>query len=312
MNSILLVLTLVVIIQKVVCTRQNAVYERESRIIASLTANSDSYNDQPNLNSSSSQIFAQFQSVETTDTLLKIKWTLQVPNGLGIEDLKKNTPLEWVIGVREFTKSNKKVTRVTDRVNTLVPKNYTLSINDLKPRTAYEVCLQSQDFDITENEISFLSKKNSQTDCLESRKMICKEVVTKSDSANNLALASAISSASTFVVVVLFFCCCVPGLKKEEGDNASRSFFRIRTSDGSNKKDKERKVSETSASAPYQPVSIEDNETDETPKDYYINPAKIIAITEGSDRKIFVKDRKEPKYVNTNNTNIDNFPGTSV
>lgn len=290
-----------------------------SHVIASLTATSDIFDNRAHLNSSDNRTVTQMLSVETTPSEVKIKWSFKVPDGIAT---RRFSPVEWSIEVREFSKSYKKVTKVTDKTHNLVPKNYTLIINDLKPRTGYEVCFHSHEFQVIDYESTMIPQRNTQTkECFGSKNIICKEVVTKSDTANNLALASAISSASTFVVVVLVFCCCIPGLKKDEGDNVSRSFFRIRTTGPTGNLDtKERapSASNSSPSASYQPVSSDDNGNEGLFKNNltYLNPNEISAIKESTDTKIFVKatdgKKEEPKYVNCLDTNIDEYPGTPV
>lgn len=133
--------------------------------------------------------------------------------------------VQWLVRVREFGQNARKVTRMIATVSPPETKDYLIRVDELIPGTPYEACVHTLNHSLTKkphvmHDINY--------GCHYGIDMMCFEVITKSEK-TNVAVASAISSASTFVIVVLCFCCCVPRkAKKDKKDvEGRRAYFQI-------------------------------------------------------------------------------------
>lgn len=162
-------------------------------------------------------------------TSISLKWKFWVITRTRVKRLSnaKVTPekrsLEWVIKLRQYGTLNVNIYHVTDEENSIDDllvhnKTYNYTIKNLEPLTAYELCIHSKHHTISD---SINVVVNSHQSITQSNKNydICKEVVTRSldsESISNIAIASAISSASTTIVIFVMFCCCRKGRHKRD------------------------------------------------------------------------------------------------
>ena len=239
--------------------------------------------------------------ISTALNNIEIQWNVVVPeSGLSTKEI------QWLVRVREFGKNSAKVTRVIATLSPPESKDYSIRVDELTPATAYEACVHTINHTITKKQHVIQDIKG----CNYALDMMCFEVITKSEK-TNVAVASAISSASTFVIVVLCFCCFIPRKAKQGKDERKTrsAYFKITnlmsSKDGDDRESEEAERDTPSTSSATMKAKHTSEDTSKTNEhvaktngrqsnsdyiEYYIDP-KDIVLTQ--DKSVKVYSRQE-------------------
>lgn len=206
-------------------------------------------------------------------------------NHRSITDIKR---LQWSITLREFANYTTLRESVRDEISltnttTHYNKTYSLTFSDLKPNFAYELCISSPESSIADEVLSLYSTRRP--DCLERRlnsHILCKELRTRRPLYNTqVAIATAVSSASTLIIVLLV-CCCCPRRNSQKNKRPRDKERYQRFSKSSSSSDA---ASSDMQSTCYRP------QVRSKSQDYYINPADLMSIS-GRNLRVFVRESR--------------------
>lgn len=265
-----------------------------------------------------SQVFTSLANITVGQDSFYLEWNLHVDNQ---EDrisrrrrkrrhetsvpASKQWTFEWSVTAREIGKYQAKGYRIREELTVLKNKTYRYSISGLKSATAYQLCLSSTSFPIVDEVLDFVTSQGLEP-CQEkaSKYVLCKELLTATEKAKpirasssriskEVAIATAVSSASTLVIVVLCCCCCPSKKKRRESDSKEQPeaagysrFSKVSASSSSEATSCSVNGSTESSTVCYRPRT-----RDAGKEDYYINPREIQSIN-GKNLRVFVRESR--------------------